>query len=98
MFATTGDRLVVHSKHLGGPVRDAEVLEVRHPDGSPPYLVRWSDNGQEGLVPRPRCRDPALRSRLGIVTGTQGRGRSGGHAPRRVRATHSRARSRRGMP
>lgn len=50
MFAAVGDRLVVHSKHLGGPVRDAEILEVRHTDGSPPYLVRWSDTGQEGLV------------------------------------------------
>ena len=31
-------------------VRDAEILEVRHEDGSPPYLVRWSDNGHEALV------------------------------------------------
>jgi len=32
------------------PDRDAEVLEVRHADGSPPYVVRWSDTGHEGLV------------------------------------------------
>lgn len=50
MYAVVGDRLVVRSLHLDGPVRDAEILEVRHPDGSPPYLVRWSDTGQEGLV------------------------------------------------
>jgi hypothetical protein len=31
-------------------VRDAEILEVRHPDGTPPYLVRWSDTGHEALV------------------------------------------------
>lgn len=49
MFAEVGDRLIVHSRHVGGPVRDAEILEVRGPDGSPPYLVLWSDSGHEGL-------------------------------------------------
>jgi hypothetical protein len=23
---------------------------VRHEDGSPPYVVRWSNTGQEGLI------------------------------------------------
>lgn len=50
MFAAVGDRLVVRGPHLDDPVRDGEILEVRHPDGSPPYLVRWSDTGHEGLV------------------------------------------------
>lgn len=50
MFASAGDRLIVHSLHVGGPVRDAEILAVRNADGSPPYLVRWSDTGQEGLI------------------------------------------------
>jgi len=49
MFAKRGDRLVVRS-HVNLPGRDAEILEVSHPDGSPPYRVRWSDNGHEGLV------------------------------------------------
>lgn len=50
MFAEVGDRLVVHSTHLDGPVRDAEIVAVRHPDGTPPYVVRWSDTGHESLV------------------------------------------------
>lgn len=50
MLAAAGDRLVVRSTHIGEPVRDGEILEVGHPDGSPPYLVRWSDNGHEALV------------------------------------------------
>ena len=50
MFARSGDRLVVRSLHVGGPVRDGEILEVRHDDGSPPYVVRWSDTGHEALV------------------------------------------------
>jgi hypothetical protein len=49
MYASPGDRIVIRSRNTGGPVRDAEVLEVRHEDGSPPYLVRWSDTGHEGL-------------------------------------------------
>ena len=31
-------------------MRDAEILEITHPDRSPPYRVRWSDNGHEALV------------------------------------------------
>ncbi|MFE3997678.1 DUF1918 domain-containing protein [Nocardioides sp. YIM B13467] len=50
MYAAVGDRLVVRGHQVGEPVRDAEILEVRHEDGSPPYLVRWSDNGHEALV------------------------------------------------
>jgi hypothetical protein len=50
MHAAVGDRLVVRSQHLDGPVRDAEILEVRHADGQPPYVVRWSDTGHEALV------------------------------------------------
>lgn len=50
MYAEKGDRLVVRSRHVDGPVRDGEILEVHHEDGSPPYQVRWSDNGHEALV------------------------------------------------
>lgn len=50
MYAAVGDRLVVRGHNVGEPERDAEILEVRHDDGSPPYVVRWSDNGHEALV------------------------------------------------
>ncbi len=49
MKAAIGDRIVVNALAVDGPVRDGEVLEVRGPDGGPPFLVRWSD-GHEGLV------------------------------------------------
>jgi len=49
MKAVVGDRLLINAAHVGGAVRDGEVLEVRGPDGAPPYLVRWAD-GHEGLV------------------------------------------------
>ncbi|MEX2556124.1 MAG: DUF1918 domain-containing protein [Actinomycetota bacterium] len=49
MKAKVGDRLVIKGHHIGEPVRDGEILEVRGPDGGPPYLVRWED-GHVGLV------------------------------------------------
>ncbi len=55
MKAAVGDHLVINATHVDGPVRDGEVVEVRGPDGQPPYVVRWSD-GHEGLVfPGPDC-------------------------------------------
>jgi hypothetical protein len=54
MKANPGDRIIVRSTHVGEPDRDGEILEARGPDGTPPYLVRWSDDGHEGLlVPGP---------------------------------------------
>ena len=50
MHAKVGDRIVVPGTHVDDPVRDGEVLEVHGTDGTPPYLVRWSDNGHESLV------------------------------------------------
>ncbi|MBC7292337.1 MAG: DUF1918 domain-containing protein [Actinotalea sp.] len=50
MKASVGDRLVQASSVVDGAVRDGKVVEVRHPDGSPPYLVEWSDTGERSLV------------------------------------------------
>ncbi|MGA8209382.1 MAG: DUF1918 domain-containing protein [Nocardioidaceae bacterium] len=50
MIAAVGDRLLVRSTHVDGPVRDGEILEVHGEGGRPPYLVRWSDNGHTSLI------------------------------------------------
>ena len=49
MHATVGDKIIVLSSHVDEPNREGIVLEVRGPDGTPPFLVRWSDTGHEGL-------------------------------------------------
>jgi len=49
MRAQVGDRIVIKGHHVGEPDRDAEVLAVEDADGEPPYRVRWSDDGHEGL-------------------------------------------------
>ena len=49
MHASVGDRMVIKGHRVGEPDRDAEILEVHGQDGTPPYVVRWSDDGHEGL-------------------------------------------------
>jgi len=50
LAASVGDRLIIRGHRVGEPERDAEIIEVRGPDGSPPFLVRWSGDGHESLV------------------------------------------------
>ena len=55
MHARIGDRLRVQGRTVGVPERVGVIVEVRHDDGSPPYLVRF-DDGHEALVfPGPDC-------------------------------------------
>lgn len=49
MKATVGDQLHVHSRTVEETDRTGVILEVRGSEGSPPYLVRFTD-GHEGLV------------------------------------------------
>lgn len=49
MNARVGDKIVIKGHHIGEPDRDGVVVEVRGPDGEPPYVVRWAEDGHEGL-------------------------------------------------
>ena len=49
MKASVGDPIIVASPAVDGPVRDGEIVELHNADGSPPYVVRWSDTGHTGL-------------------------------------------------
>lgn len=50
MLASVGDVIHVTSGVVDGVVREGRVVEVRHPDGSPPYVVEWADTGERTLV------------------------------------------------
>jgi hypothetical protein len=50
MLARVGDRLVLKGVHVGDARRIGIITAVHHPDGSPPYEVRWVDSGREALV------------------------------------------------
>lgn len=49
MRAEVGDKIIVERHHVGEPHREAEILAVEGPDGSPPYRVRWGEDGHESL-------------------------------------------------
>ena len=61
MRAHVGDRVVLEGVHVGAPRRVGVVTALRHDDGTPPYTVRWLDDGHETLVfPGPDARvEPA---------------------------------------
>jgi len=46
MYARVGDRLVVSDD----PARSALIIGVPHPDGSPPYVVKWLADGHIAMV------------------------------------------------
>ncbi|PXY32819.1 DUF1918 domain-containing protein [Prauserella muralis] len=55
MQASVGDRIRVHGRTVGDREQEGEIVEVRGEQGTPPYLVRFSD-GHEGLMfPGPDC-------------------------------------------
>jgi hypothetical protein len=49
MEARVGDEIVVPGHKVGQVTRTAVVVELRGEGGGPPYLVRWTDDGHEGL-------------------------------------------------
>ena len=49
MEVKAGDHLLVRGNKVTQPDRNAEVLKVLGANGGPPYQVRWSEDGHEGL-------------------------------------------------
>jgi Domain of unknown function (DUF1918) len=50
MIAAVGDRIVLKGTHVGDNIRVGVITALRHPDGTPPYEVRWLDNGHVGVI------------------------------------------------
>ena len=48
MYAFKGDRIIVRAEPA--EVRVGEVIDGDHPDGHPPYWVRFADDGHETLM------------------------------------------------
>ena len=53
MQATVGDRLCVHGRTVGQPDHRAEIIDVRGPNGGPPYVVRYDDGHEAVVFPGP---------------------------------------------
>ncbi|MFD7924022.1 DUF1918 domain-containing protein [Streptomyces sp. NPDC059740] len=54
MHATVGNRIHIKG-HGAGMNQTGEIMEVRGPDGAPPYLVRFPDGHQTLVYPGPDC-------------------------------------------
>jgi hypothetical protein len=46
MYAQVGDRLIIGAD----PGRTALIIAVPHPDGTPPYVVKWLATGHIAMV------------------------------------------------
>ncbi|MEU4690112.1 DUF1918 domain-containing protein [Actinoplanes sp. NPDC023714] len=57
MKAHIGDHIVVEGTHIGDQRRIGVITEIEHADGSPPYRVRWLNDGHSTLIfPGPESR------------------------------------------
>lgn len=53
MHAKVGEKIRIHSKTVGSPEQEAEIIEVRGDGGAPPYLVRFDDGHETLIFPGP---------------------------------------------
>ncbi len=49
MHAKVGDTLHIHARRTDAPDQWGRIIETRGPDGTPPFLIEFSD-GHTGLV------------------------------------------------
>ncbi|MEV8561372.1 DUF1918 domain-containing protein [Streptomyces sp. NPDC051917] len=49
MRARVGDEIVIRGTTAGVVARDGEIVGLHHQDGSPPYDVRWAEDGRVTL-------------------------------------------------
>lgn len=70
MKGEVGDRIAILSRHQGESVRECEIVGVNGAGGSPPYVVRWLDDGHLGVFfPGPDARvmhDATPRTHHGV--------------------------------
>ncbi|MGH3446697.1 MAG: DUF1918 domain-containing protein [Nocardioidaceae bacterium] len=55
MQATVGDEIRVHGRKVGEREQRGEIVEVQGPEGTPPYLVRFSNGHERLFYPGPDC-------------------------------------------
>jgi hypothetical protein len=53
MRASIGDRLHIHTNHIGSDDQYGRIVEIRGADGAPPYLVEFPDGHTSLVFPGP---------------------------------------------
>jgi len=51
MKAAVGDELTIKGRHQGDSDRHGEIIEIHGNQGSPPFVVRWSDGHESVFFP-----------------------------------------------
>ncbi len=51
MKAAVGDELTVKGRHQGDGDRHGEIVEIHGDEGSPPYVVQWTDGHESVFFP-----------------------------------------------
>ena len=51
MRAIIGDRIIIRGRTVETPDKHGEIIEVRGPDGQPPYLVSFGEGHQSVVYP-----------------------------------------------
>lgn len=65
MQANVGDRLVIEG---AADQRECRIIGLQHPDGSPPYVVRWLADGHLAMLfPGPYTR--LVRAPVAVPSG-----------------------------
>lgn len=53
MRASIGDKLHIHTNHIGTDDQYGRIIEIRGTDGAPPYLVEFPDGRTSLVFPGP---------------------------------------------
>ena len=53
MRASIGDRLHIHTNHIGSDDHYGRIIEIRGANGAPPYLVEFPDGHTSLVFPGP---------------------------------------------
>jgi hypothetical protein len=69
MRASVGDRLHIHTNHIGTEDHYGRIVEIRGADGAPPYLVEFPDGRTSLVFPGP---DAVVEPTTPGLLGTRG--------------------------
>ncbi|HEU5425257.1 MAG TPA: DUF1918 domain-containing protein [Actinocrinis sp.] len=69
MRASIGDRLHIHTNHIGSDDQFGRIIEIRGANGAPPYLVEFPDGHTSLVFPGP---DAVVEPSTSTHTATRG--------------------------
>ena len=69
MRASIGDKLHIHTNHIGSEDHYGRIIEIRGANGAPPYLVEFPDGHTSLVFPGP---DAVVEPNAPAHAGTRG--------------------------